>query len=503
MKIILYLSLLVSLTLFAEPQAPPNATYGDCKGVSASPSHLRLVETSITVQGKEASVYGLVYDGDQVVIHKTKGDCFNLVVHNDTSVPTSIHWHGLVLPNAEDGVAYITQNPIFPGQAYPYNFQVVQAGTYFAHSHYGIQDQRLMATPLILEDPEGPEYKNFVFFIESFSFTETYKIWQGLRKNLINAHQEVNLQTKSMLPVSKPTLNDVHYNAFLCNRKTLEDPDIWTVEPGEVVRLRFINGSASSGFHLDFGKLKASVIAVDGNNVVPFEVTTAPIATAQRIDVLVTIPKKGGVFPIFAQCQGTRMRAGAILKTKDKKIPQLSSTTRKTAGAISNQFEKKLHAATPLLPKKVDRTLNVSLDGNMAYYVWGMNGHSWPNNEPLIVKEGERVEVHFTNTTAMAHPMHLHGHIFQITEINGDPIENGAMRDVLLVMPHQSAKMIFDANNPGIWAFHCHMLYHAWGGLLTVIKYEGVDSPSFNKEAVFDYSSSYGARVSNWGLGTH
>lgn len=497
MRFILYIIFFFSLNLYAGPQAPPTATYGSCKDIDSNLTHLKIIESKITVHGRESNVYGLIYNDDQNVIRKTKGDCFNLVIKNETSVPTSIHWHGFVLPNVEDGVAYITQPPIFPGQSYPYNFKVVQEGTYFAHSHYGLQDQKLMAIPLITESPKGPKYKNKILFLESFSFTEPEKIWQGLRKNLTEANEEVTLQTKSLLPPEKPSLNDVYYDAFLCNHKTLEDPDVWTVEPGEIVRLRFINASASSGFHIDLGELKGSLIAVDGNNVHPFKLKTLPVATAQRADVLVKIPSDGGTFPIIAQCQGTKMLAGAILKTKNQNTPQLSSTTTKIVGAISNQFEKKLHAIDPLLPRKVDRTLNVSLDGNMAYYVWGMNGHSWPNNEPLIVKEGERVEVVFTNNTPMAHPMHLHGHIFQVTEINGDPINEGAMRDVLLVMPHQTAKIIFDANNPGFWAFHCHMLYHAWGGLMTVIKYEGVDSPAFNQEAVFYYSSSYGARENN------
>ncbi|MCH9632611.1 MAG: hypothetical protein S4CHLAM6_09490 [Chlamydiae bacterium] len=497
MRYIFYITLFSFLNLGADPQAPPTATYGNCKGLSTTPTYLKIIESKITVQGKESNVYGLIYNDDQNVIRKTKGDCFNLVIKNETSVPTSIHWHGFVLPNVEDGVAYITQPPIFPGQLYPYNFKVVQEGTYFAHSHYGLQEQKLMAIPLIAQSPDEPKYKNKILCLESFSFKEPEKIWQGLRKNFMEASKEVTLQTKSSLLPTKPTLNDVYYDAFLCNHKTLEDPDVWIVEPGEIVRLRFINASASSGFHIDLGELSGSLIAVDGNNIQPIDLKTFPIATAQRADILVRIPNDGGVFPVIAQCQGTQMLTGAILKTKNEPTPKMSSMATQTVGAISNQFEKKLHAIDPLLPKKIDRTLNVSLDGNMAYYVWGMNGHSWPNYQPLIVKEGERVEIVFTNNTPMAHPMHLHGHIFQVTEINGDPINEGAMRDVLLVMPHQSAKIVFDANNPGFWAFHCHMLYHSWGGLMTVIQYEGVDSPTFNSEALFYYSSSYGARENN------
>lgn len=483
--------------LFAIPQSPPTGTYGNCPQSSNNPTVLKIIETEITVNGKPSKVYDVLYNDKEKVIRKTEGDCFDLLVVNETSVPTGIHWHGLILPNPEDGVPYITQPPIQPGDSYYYNFKMVQSGTYWAHTHYGLQEQKLMGLPLILGSPSVEQTRDIVLFFEGFIFQTIDQVWQGLRKNFMSASSTKDANwippfDDKKIPLTNKFLNDVYFDAFLTNRKTLDNPDVCLVKPNEKIRLRLINGSASSGFHLDLGSLPSKVIAVDGNPVIPFNQSKFPIATAQRVDVIVTIPESGGVFPIFAQCEGRNLRTGAILKTEDIDAPKYSQKASIQAKAISNQFEKKLHAVNPLLQKPVDRTLQVDLVGNMQYYVWGMNNHIWPNNKPLKVKEGERVEVILSNKTPMAHPIHLHGHVFQVTAIDGEKLVNGAMRDTILVLPYQSVTLQFDANNPGVWAFHCHMIYHLWGGMLTVIQYEGYDDPVFPKIEIFDYSRRYG-----------
>jgi FtsP/CotA-like multicopper oxidase with cupredoxin domain len=111
----------------------------------------------------------------------------------------------------------------------------------------------------------------------------------------------------------------------------------------------------------------------------------------------------------------------------------------------------------------------------MANYSWTINGAAYPNNNSLNVKEGERVEIVMRNDTGMSHPMHLHGHDVQVIEIDGKKL-NGAVRDTLIVPPKSTIKVIFDANNPGVWAFHCHILYHLAAGMFTVLKYDGVNT---------------------------
>ncbi|MCB1080412.1 MAG: multicopper oxidase domain-containing protein, partial [Chlamydiia bacterium] len=376
------------------------------------------------------------------------------------------------------------------------NFEVVQNGTFWMHSHFGLQEQKLMAAPLILLPAKKEPYRDVIALFESFTFQSIEEVWLGLRKEFMEMRQKKggnwmpDLNPPQMNDET-PDLNDVDFDAFLTNRKTLENPDIQSVQPGETLRLRLINGSVGTGFHIDLGKLEGKILAVDGNPIIPISLNKFPLATAQRADVLVTIPQEGGIFPIFAQGQGTQMRTGLILKTTDGETPTYPSTTLTVVEAITNQIEKDFHAKEPLKPHKIDRTLVAELNGNMKYYVWAINNHVWPNNTPLYVKEGERVELVFVNKTAMAHPMHLHGHVFQVVEIDGKKF-SGAIRDTILVMPRQTVKVQFDANNPGIWAMHCHISYHLWAGMFTVIAYEGFKPLHFTKQQILRYAHTYG-----------
>jgi FtsP/CotA-like multicopper oxidase with cupredoxin domain len=135
----------------------------------------------------------------------------------------------------------------------------------------------------------------------------------------------------------------------------------------------------------------------------------------------------------------------------------------------------RLTAKNPLPERSVERSLPCVLGGNMANYSWTINGFAYPNNNSLNVKEGERVEIVMRNDTGMSHPMHLHGHDVQVIEIDGRKV-NGAVRDTLIVPPRSTIKVILDANNPGVWAFHCHILYHLAAGMFTVLKYEGANT---------------------------
>ena len=144
-------------------------------------------------------------------------------------------------------------------------------------------------------------------------------------------------------------------------------------------------------------------------------------------------------------------------------------------GGLDNTQEIHLIAKEPLPNKAVQRTVPSVLGGNMMIYSWTINGAAYPNRNSLNVKEGERVELVISNTTGMSHPMHLHGHVFEVTEIDGQKIA-GAKRDTILVPSKSTIKVVFDANNPGVWAYHCHILYHLATGMFTVLKYENADT---------------------------
>lgn len=430
------------------------------------PTPLLVTERTITVNEKKASVFCIVQPDGTFGVRAKKGELFDVLLKNGLDIPTSIHWHGLILPNKEDGVAFITQFPIYPGASYYYRFPLLQAGTFWMHSHFSLQEQRLLSAPLILEGIEDAKIadQEVVILLSDFSFKSPEQIFEQLRCN-----KEMNIKKGA-------DLVEVEYDAFLANARTLSDPDVFEVMPGKKIRLRFINAASATNFFLSLGQLEGEAIAVDGNRIEPLRGSRFDLAEAQRIDILVTIPERGGAFPILAQGEGTAMQTGIILATREAHHLHLSSKAHTKAGALDNTQEKKLRALFPLPPKPVDRQVMIELGGDMSNYVWTLNGQSWPNVTPIVVEKGERVEITFNNVSTMAHPMHFHGHVFQVTAIDGIPIK-GAMRDTVLVLPGSTTSIQFDADNMGVWPLHCHVLYHLEAGMLTVVRYKGYTQP--------------------------
>ena len=170
------------------------------------------------------------------------------------------------------------------------------------------------------------------------------------------------------------------------------------------------------------------------------------------------------------------MQTGLILATQGAFIPKLSMKAKAVAGALTNALEEAYRPLQPLDRKPIDQKISIELGGNMNEYIWTMNGQVWPNATPLIVEEGGRVEVTFKNVSRMAHPMHLHGHVFQVTAQNGKPFQ-GPMRDTVLVLPNSTLTIQFDANNPGVWPLHCHIIYHQEAGMMNVVRYKGYVQP--------------------------
>lgn len=452
----------------------------------SSPLILQVKNRDIIVNGKKSRVFQIIQPNGVRGLSLKKGDRFFVIVENHLDEPTGVHWHGLILPNNQDGVPFVTQPPIPPAGKYIYDFPLIQSGTYWMHAHYGLQEQLLLTAPLILHDSsKDSNQQEVVVFLSDFTFRNPLEIFNELKKDSKDSSHKMimTMSTYSMehdknqdksngKEMMKMDLNDVKYDAFLANWRTLSDPEIVEVIPEKEIRLRIINGSSSTNFFIDLGKLNGEALAIDGSDIFPLRGSQFELAVAQRIDIRVNIPPGKGVYPIIAQGEGLKMQTGLVLATPDAKIPQFREKAEQTAEALSYKQEFFLKAKNSLPKKVINRRLILNLDGDMAKYIWMLNGKAWPNHEPLWVKEGERVELVFVNRTSMAHPMHLHGHFFQITEIDGRLLE-GALRDTLLVLPKSTVKVQFDANNPGNWPLHCHNLYHQFAGMMTTLNYEG------------------------------
>jgi len=491
---------------------------GDALGGSSEPVRLFVKEVPLKVLGKELSVIAIEQADGTQGYSPEKADGFHVEVVNQLKVPTSIHWHGLILPNLMDGVPFVTQNPIPPGKSFGYDFPLKQSGTYWMHSHYGLQEQVYNSAPLIIWTPEerAKADRQIVVMFSDFSFTPAEQVLKDLKRGMQSTGKEVSPEKKMGAETSgKMSKNmsgsapsevvaqkwddqkqrlvrtiirapeaeiDVKYDALIANRRTLDDPDIISVNAGESVLLRLIAASSNQNFYVDTGSLYAELLAVDGKGVQPIKGNFFQLGVAQRLDLKVTIPKEGGAYPILAQGEGTKLLCGVVLITKGATVPKLSRTASVSTAALDNTQEKRLRAVSPLSDRSIDRSLPAVLGGNMATYVWTINGAAYPNKNSLDIQSGQRVGIAFTNSTNMGHPMHLHGHDFQVVEIDGEKV-SGALRDTLMVPPGSKMTVAFDADNAGVWPMHCHLLYHLDTGMFTVVKYEGADMKFWQPKA--------------------
>ena len=165
-------------------------------------------------------------------------------------------------------------------------------------------------------------------------------------------------------------------------------------------------------------------------------------------------------------------RTGIVLASPGAAIEKVSDVGSAQAPAVDLSLEIKLRAVNPLPDRPADLVIPLALTGSMTSYVWSINNEVWPKVTRPLIREGQRVVLDIRNETGMAHPMHLHGHTFQVISMNGGDLA-GAVRDTVLVPPNENMKLAFDADNPGRWPFHCHNLYHQATGMMTEFAYEG------------------------------
>jgi FtsP/CotA-like multicopper oxidase with cupredoxin domain len=418
----------------------------------------------LEVNGKAASVFGLIGPDGQPGLTFAPGEKFAVTLENQAGTDTIMHWHGQLPDWRQDGFPWPQTPAIAAGGSKSYEFQAIP-GTFWMHSHQGMQEQQLMAAPLIVHDAASAaaDVQEVVVLLHDFSFKTPEELMHGLTSQAGGM---------SGMAMGQADLNDIEFDAYLANDRTLADPLVVAAEAGQALRLRIINGASSTNFWIDLGRMSGQVIAVDGHDVAPVRGATFPIAMAQRLDILLHLPG-AGAYPVFAQVEGKRDRTGIVLATAGAEVPKFSDAAEALAPAVDLSLEKALVAATPLAVLPADVTLPMKLGGDMNPYAWPLNDRLWPNDNVATVKTGQRVLMEMTNESPMSHPMHLHGHAFQVVAIDGTPL-NGAVRDTVLVPRGGRVRIAFDADNAGRWALHCHNMYHMAAGMMTEIRYAGV-----------------------------
>ena len=402
------------------------------------------------------------YDGSVPgpVLRVRQGERLRVAVENRLAEGTTVHWHGVRVPNAMDGVPVITQPSIEPGASFVYEFAPPDAGTFFYHPHQRGYEQmgRGLAGALIVEEREPPQVdRDLVWVLGDFRLDADASIRGGFGNFM-----------------------DASHNGRVGNTVTINGrvPDAIAVRAGERIRLRLVNAAAARIFALDFRGLRPWVIALDGQPVAPQEAEggLVVLGPAMRADLIVDmLGAQGSRSPVLDrfysrleyQLVDFAYSAEQPLRARPAEAPSLP--------------------ANPLSEPELTRAerhrvvFTGGMMGNMRGLrrgmAWAVNGVSNGCGEnasafdPLLVARlGRSYVLELVNETAWHHPIHLHGHSFRVLSRNGMPNARREWLDTVLVGPRETTEIAFVADNPGDWMFHCHVLAHQAGGMMSCIR---------------------------------
>lgn len=402
-------------------------------------------------------------------IRVRQGQPIRIVVENRLPEATAIHWHGVRVPNAMDGVPDLTQKPIAPGESFTYEFACPDAGTFWYHPHQNSSAQvgRGLYGPLIVEEPDALAVDRDITWVLGD--------WRLLKDASISDDFD--------------NMMDVSHNGRIGNTVTVNGRvrDTFAVRAGERIRLRLINTANARVFGLEFQGHAPLVIALDGQPVEPHAPTDGRVVlgSAMRADLLLDLTGQ----------PGERFRViDTFYRSLEYRLLDLVYTDEPPRG-IS-------HGSVPALPKNplpepvVKNAVRhrINLDGGMMGAMasatmngeqadirtlmqhglaWAINGVAATGHfhAPLFtLKRDSSCVLEFVNATAWHHPMHIHGHSFRVITRNGEPTRYREWQDTVLLSPRERAEIAFVADNPGDWMIHCHILEHQAGGMMGVIK---------------------------------
>lgn len=447
-------------------------------------------------------------------IRVKKGEKVKVTLKNELSAPVSIHWHGYPVPNNMDGIPGVTQDAVEPGKSFTYEFEANVPGTYWYHSHQDSVNQldRGLYGALIVEDTKEKYDKDYTLMLDEWvtDKEEMNKQLKEMTKGQIgnkskgNENEEKNDDKNGMAHSGMDMGSDQKdsgnmagmdhgnmkmeghdmsmYDLFTINGKSGDLVVPLKVNKGDKVRLRLVNaGYLSHDIHVHGHDIK--VIATDGqpiNDPKVIKDKVISIAPGERYDIEFTANKTGkwyvedhsknkgakGMKAVIEYDGSKEMKDKADGKEKLPKVDIMKYGTKKLGSFPLNQE----YTAT------YNMDLNTQMNGNEMVYT--INGKVFPDIDPIQVKKGDLVKVKLVNRSKMDdHPMHLHGHFFQVLSKDGKPIEGSPIvKDTLNLRPGEEYEVAFVADNPGEWMFHCHDLHHASAGMVTEVNYTDYES---------------------------
>ncbi|WP_286924771.1 multicopper oxidase domain-containing protein [Flavobacterium sp. UBA4197] len=507
---------------------------------------LYVTDTVVNYTGKKVKAIAINGSIPAPTLHFTEGDTAVIRIHNKMHHETSIHWHGLLLPNEQDGVPYLTTAPIKGMSTHTYKFPIKQSGTYWYHSHTMLQEQIGMYGAFIIHKKQEPELPEYTMLLSDWTDANPHEIerslhkandWYAIKKGATQNYAEaigkghfLTKFTNEWKRMHAMDVSDVYYERFFVNGK--QEDHAPQFKPGEKVRVRIINGSASTYFWLNYAGGKITVVASDGMDVQPVAVDRFIVGVSETYDVIVTIPDKDTAFELVATAEDRTGQAslwlGNGVKQLQQPLPKLKyfegmkmmndmmtvggnmkdmgmnmslqqmdmntvmypeitgkEKDKKTAGMAMDGHQHQETGNTDIvtlnyamlkspvktnLPDGPVRTLHFELTGNMNRYVWTLNNKTISESDKVLIKKGENIRIVVTNNSMMRHPMHLHGHFFRILNGQGD---YAPLKNVLDIMPMETDTIEFHASEEyGDWYFHCHILYHMMAGMGRIFTYE-------------------------------
>lgn len=509
---------------------------------------LTIATTNFSVDGRPRQAVAVNGTIPAPLIRLKEGQNVRLTVENRLNEDTSIHWHGFIVPFQMDGVPGISFPGIRPGQNFTYEFPIKQSGTYWYHSHSGLQEQLGHYGPIVI-DPAGPDPvaydREHVIVLSDWTFMHPHSLFVRLKqeggffnrnkRSLANKSKD-NLSPEearmfAQMRMDPTDISDVTAAAYTYLINGHSPAENWTglFRPGERVRLRIINAAAQTIFNVRIPGLKLLVVATDGIDVRPVEVDELQIGNAETYDLIVVpedrpytfvaegIDRSGMGIATLAPREGMRAEVPALRKRPTLTMMDMGmmdhSAHAGSAGGSGMSMDhdmrdkskvdfkvgpgvdmiapmpmnrndhpgigldnvghkvltyKDLVSLKPNGDTRVPtRRIDIHLTGNMERFMWSMDGEKLSENpEPYRFARDERVRLRLINDTMMTHPMHLHGHFFEI--VNGNS-GHQPLKHTVRVLPGAFIDLDLTADAPGDWAFHCHLLYHMHAGMMRVV----------------------------------
>ncbi|MCM3270857.1 multicopper oxidase family protein [Paenibacillus elgii] len=403
-------------------------------------------------------------------IRVKQGDTVKINLKNQLPEPVTIHWHGVPVPNAMDGIPGVTQNAVQPGQSFMYEFKADVPGTYWYHSHQDSVNQL-----------DRGLYGSFV--VEGKNEEKVDRDYTLMLDEWMSSGEMpgMNMSGGNMSGMDHSTMNMGHdmsmYDLYTINGKSGSLVDQLPVKQGDKVRIRLINaGYLSHQIHLHGHEFK--VIATDGqpiNNSDILKDNVINIAPGERYDIEFVANNPGkwliedhgnnaAIKGMKATIAYEGAAAGSDKANESEKLAAVDMSRYGQAGKANFTLDQKY---------TLEYTMNLNTEMKNEEMGYTINGKTFPETEPINVKKGDTVKVRLVNNSKTDdHPMHLHGHFFQVLSKNGKPLEGSPlMKDTLNLKPGDEYVVAFEAANEGNWMFHCHDLHHASAGMVTELKY--------------------------------